>query len=180
MLIDMLRPAYQNSPEVSDLQNAIGGEAQKARDACNDLLLQLNVDTATWGLGLWEDAYGIPHDVTKSYDFRRSQVKAKRRSQGTTTIDMIKNLAESYSNGDVDVIEHPEQYSFDVKFIGTIGIPPNMDDLTKAIEEIKPAHLTYIYIYVWITWDMVEAYNYTWDGWDAKGLTWDAFESYKE
>jgi uncharacterized protein YmfQ (DUF2313 family) len=143
-------------------------------------LLQLNVETATWGLDLWEKAYGIKTDVSKSYAFRRARIESKMRSQGVTTVAMIKNVAESFSNGEVDVIEHPEEYRFEIKFIGTLGIPPNMDDLTGAIKEIKPAHLDFAYVYTFITWDKVEAYHHTWDEWDAKNLTWDEFETYKE
>jgi hypothetical protein len=150
-LLEMLPPYYQKSAEVADLQNAINAEVEKVRSAKDDLLLQLNVETATWGLDLWEKAYGIKTDVSKSYAFRRSRIESKMRSQGVTTVAMIKNVAESFSNGEVDVIEHPEKYRFEIKFIGTLGIPPNMDDLTAAIEEIKPAHLDFAYVYIYVT-----------------------------
>lgn len=179
-LLGLLPPHYHHSPEVSEFQTAVGVEVEKAQTAAADLLLQLNVDTATWGLGLWEDAYGIPRDVTKPYDFRRSQIKSKRRSAGTTTVSMIKNVAESFSNGEVEVTEHNSEYRFDVKFVGVHGIPPSIADLSAAIDEIKPAHLAYAYIYTYITWSDVELYNHTWAGWDAMGLMWDAFEKYRE
>ena len=179
-LFELLPPYYRGSAEAEDLQNAFGGEVEKAQAAKDDLLLQLNVRTATWGLDLWEKAYGIAPDAGKSNDFRRSRIESKMRSQGVTTVAMIQNAAESFSNGEVAVTEHPEEYRFDVKFVGTLGIPPNMDDLTAAIEEIKPAHLTFAYIYTYITWTMLEACRHTWDEWDAKDLTWDGFEVYKE
>ena len=73
---------------------------------------------------------------------------------------MIQNMAESFSNGEVAVIEDAANYHFDIKFVGTIGIPPNMDDLTAAINEIKPAHLTYAYIYVYNTHGNLAAYTH--------------------
>lgn len=179
-LLEMLPPYYKESAEVANLQNAINAEVEKVHSAKDDLLLQMNVETATWGLDLWEKAYGIKTDVSKSYAFRRARIESKMRSQGVTTVAMIKNVAESFSNGEVDVIEHPEKYRFEIKFIGTLGIPPNMDDLTAAIEEIKPAHLDFTYVYTFITWNSIEAYCHTWDEWDAKNLTWDEFETYKE
>lgn len=178
-LYEMLPPNY-HSAYVKDFQDAVDGEVEKARNAKDDLLRQLNVRTSTWGLDLWEKAYGIETDVSKSYAFRRSRIESKMRSQGITTVAMIKNVSESYSNGQVDIIERPAEYRFDVKFIGTVGIPPNMADLTAAIEEIKPAHLAYAYIYTFITWDNVEAYNHTWDEWDTLNLMWNEFEVYKE
>lgn len=179
-LLQMLPTDYHHSTEIIDIQNALDVQSEKLRGDLNDLLQQLNIETATWGLNLWEDAYGIPHEVTKPFEYRRTRIESKMRSQGITTVAMIKNVAESFSNGEVDIIEHPAEYRFEIKFIGTLGIPPNINDLSAAIEEIKPAHLAYAYIYTYITWNDVENYNHTWDEWDAKNLTWDEFETYKE
>ena len=52
---------------------------------------------------------------------------------------MIQNVSESYSNGTVEITEHPEKYTIDIKFVGTVGIPPNMDDLTATLREIMPS-----------------------------------------
>jgi len=168
VLIDYLPSRFQNSPEMVDIQKALGilvNLVEKERDL---LLLQCNVETATWGLDLWEKEYGIATDKTKPYDFRRSRIKAKMRGQGTTTVEMIKNVAESFVNGLVDVVEHNEEYRFDVNMVSVIGVPPNMEDLRSAIEEIKPAHLAYEIILRYNTWKMAsiltwgEASNFTW------------------
>ena len=179
-LLQMLPTDYHHSTEIIDIQNALDVQSEKLRGDLNDLLQQLNIETATWGLNLWEDAYGIPHEVMKPFEYRRTRIESKMRSQGITTVAMIKNVAESFSNGEVDVIEHPAEYRFDIKFVGTLGIPPNLNDLSTAIEEIKPAHLAYAYVYTYITWSDVEKYNHTWDEWDAKNLTWNDFEIYRE
>lgn len=179
-LIDLLPESYKNSPQVVDLQAAFDHWTEQLKTSRDELLFQLNVNTSTWGLELWEKALGIETDVSKSYAFRRTRVISKLRGTGTTTVAMIKNVAESFSNGDVEITEHPELYSIDVTFVGVYGLPPNMDDLTAAIEEIKPAHLAYVYIFTFMTWSEFDAYNYTWDQWDALDLTWDEFEAYKE
>lgn len=179
-LIDMIPSYHKSSKYTADILQALTRQTEKLLDSKNDLLAQLNVQTATWGLELWEKALGIQINATKPLAFRRGRIESKLRAQGITTKIMIKNVAESFSNGIVDIIEHPELYLFDVKFIGSLGIPPNMDDLSAAIEEIKPAHLTYRYIYTFITWDQAEAYGHSWDEWQSKNLTWDEFETYKE
>jgi hypothetical protein len=61
---------------------------------------------------------------------------------------MIIDTAKSYSNGNVEVIEDPTNYSFKIKFVGTKGIPANMADLTLTINEIKPAHLSFTFEYI--------------------------------
>ena len=179
-LMDLLPPYYAVSAQVIDLQSAFEYWTEALKDARDDLFEQLFVDTSTWGLELWEAALGIKTDVTKSVAFRCTRVISKLRGLGTTTVEMIENVAESFINGDVEIIEHPELYSFDVKFVSVYGIPPNLEDLTAAIEEIKPAHLAFNYIYSYMTWAEHDGYNYTWDEWDAMSLTWDDFETYRE
>lgn len=144
-LIELLPDYYQRSAETADLQNAIGVETEKARAAANDLLAQLNVDTATWGLNLWENAYGLQAQVSESLDIRRRRIKSKMRAIGTTTVEKIRSTAQSFSDSDgiVEVIEHNPEYRFEIRYIETLGLPPDMKELTAAIEEIKPAHLAY-------------------------------------
>ena len=168
-LIDYLPEHYKNSPEVCELQNAFQKWTDKMRADRNDMFEQFIASSATWGLSLWVKALGIETDISRPYAFRRSRVESKLRGLGTTTKAMIKNVAESFSYGEVDVVEYSTEYRFDVVFVGTIGIPPNMDDLTAAIDEIKPAHLAYEYIIVFRTWDMVS--HITWD--NAGAYTWD-------
>lgn len=151
-LMDQYPLFWRGSPETVAIIEALGGETDTLRASLRDLLAQCNVGTATWGLELWERQVGLDTDVSKSNADRRSRILSRLRGTGTVTVAMIQNVAESFSNGEVDVLEDPSNYHFDVKFVGTLGIPPNMADLTAALDEIKPAHLTYAYIYVYNTY----------------------------
>lgn len=148
-LIDLLPPSYRLSTEVVELQGAFEHWTEALKEAKQDMLLQMNVTTATWGTNIWEKALGIEIDISKTLEYRRTRVMSKLRGAGTTTEHMIKNVAESFSNGQVDILEYNSESRFEIKFTGTFGIPPNMDDLTAAINEIKPAHLDYSYAYVY-------------------------------
>ena len=114
-----------------------------------DLLNQCYVDTATWGLKFWEEFLGIITDESKAVDYRRSAIKAKLRGTGTITVKLIENVAESF-----------QPFTFEVKFVGSRGIPPNLDDLKNAINEIKPAHLCVQYTFTYTVWKEVR--NLTW------------------
>ena len=107
-------------------------------------------------------------DEDKPLDFRRSRIRGKLRGNGVTTVAMIQNVAESYSNGAVAVTEYPAQYKLEIKFVGTIGIPPNMDDLTQTLRDILPAHLEWSYVFVFNTW--AAASELTWG--QANAFTW--------
>lgn len=159
-LMDYLPEFYDASAEVRAIQGAIEPEVVRAWGERDGLLDQLNVQTATWGLSCWERALGLGVDVSRPAEYRRGRIMSKLRGQGTTTVALIKNVAESFTNGQVDVIEHPGAYRFDIKFTGTIGIPPNMDDLTAAVEEIKPAHLGYDYIIIYRTWGELSRFTH--------------------
>lgn len=141
----------QKGAEFADIQTALEPERLALWQAEDGLCAQLCVDTATWGLHYWEEALGIPVDISKDTAFRRSRIRSKLRGVGVTTAALIRDTAASFSNGDVEVRELADQYRVEIKFVGTIGIPPNMDDLTASLREIMPAHLGWDYIILYNT-----------------------------
>ena len=141
-----------------------------------DLLNQFFINTATWGLIYWEDEYGIDTNLDMNYEDRRTVLKAKKRGQGTTTKEMIKNVAESFSGGEVNIIENNANYSFIVKFIGIKGIPKNMEAFKNMLEDIKPAHLGYVFEYTYTVWNVLKEKNLTWISSEVK--TWDELKVY--
>lgn len=157
-------------------QKGIAPELGKIEYSIEELLAQCFIDTATWGLEYWEYELGLQTDPSKPYERRREIIKAKLRGAGTTTKQMIKNVAEAFSGGEVTVEEEPEQARFILRFVGTVGIPPNMAGLTKAIEDIKPAHLAYEYAFTWSWWDNLTDKNLTWD--EASTHSWDDIKIY--
>lgn len=167
---------YAGSPEFVDLQDALEPEALALWTAQGGLMDQLCVNTATWGLQYWEKTLGIPVEQGKDLEYRRSRIRSKLRGSGVTTVALIESVAESYTNGEVAVKEYPEQFRLEIKFVGTIGIPPNMEDLTASLREILPAHLAWDYVMVYNTWDVTA--QHTWDElrqrpWEqVKGEAW--------
>lgn len=159
-LISHYQDFWVSSPEFVDLQEAMEPEIMALRAYQGDVAKQLAVSTATWGLRYWEETLGITVDESKSLDFRRSRIASKLRGSGVVTVALVKSVAESFSNGDVDVTEYPAEYRLEIKFVGTVGIPPNMEDLTASLREIMPAHLQWDYIIVYNIWDVVG--HYTW------------------
>ena len=109
-----------------------------------DLKNQFFVDSATYGLDNWENMLGISKN-TFDYQTRRENIKAKMRSRGTTSIEVIKNICEAYSNGIVEIIVNHSDYSFIIDFVGSIGVPKAFAELDKTINEIKPCHLAHSY-----------------------------------
>lgn len=179
-LMELLPDYYRGNFTMEELQGILNIDINALANNFDETIDQCFVNTASSLLSRYEKIYGIEVDVSKSNSFRRERIRAKIRGTGTVTKQMIMDTAASYSNGEVEVIENFSDYSFRIKFVGTLGIPANMADLKLTIEEIKPAHLSFTFEFTYITWNEVEDYNYTWDEWNALNLTWNEFEVYRE
>lgn len=157
------------SPAVEDFEDAL----QPQIDAIADLFAgisenELFAATAEKWLPLWEAAFGIPTEPDKSLSDRRSRLMSKLRGASTTTKEQIRQVVASFANSDCEIIEDPANYSFTVKFVGTVGIPPNIADVKAAVEEIKPAHLAYALLYLFYCWQ-----DYAVQTWgDVSTKTW--------
>jgi hypothetical protein len=70
---------------------------------------------------------------------------------GTITVALIKNVAESFANGTVSVTEDNVNYTVRIRYISTIGVPPNLPDIEAALRDIIPAHLAIAYDFRFLT-----------------------------
>ncbi|HWP96400.1 MAG TPA: putative phage tail protein [Syntrophomonadaceae bacterium] len=163
--IMVMLPAYYtegaNAPAVIDTW---GAEFDAEKALMLFIIDQLFATSASaWGLDYWEEDLGLVSYPGKPDDQRRSVILSKLLGVGTVTLYMIKIVANSYENGAVEIDNHPETYSFIVRFMDVMGIPPNLTDLQNTIEEIKPAHLAVIYEFKYLTYDGLKASGHTYD-----------------
>lgn len=159
-LMDLLPERYTGSAETVAFQEAFQPELDSLWAARNDLLLQLDPRTATWSLDLWESAFGIPVDSSKDIEHRRTRVISKIRGSGTTTVALIKSVSESFANGEVEVDEIYSEYRLEIRFVGQIGIPPNLEDLRTALQDIIPAHLAWEFIINYFRHEQLRPYTH--------------------
>ena len=82
------------------------------------------------------------------------------RSRGTTSIEVIKNICEAYSYGEVEIVVDHSNYSFEINFIGSIGVPKAFAELDKTINEIKPCHLAHSYKFNYNTHNVLSKYTH--------------------
>jgi uncharacterized protein YmfQ (DUF2313 family) len=164
----LLPPVYDGNTTMQKLQSILSADINTLANKFDETIDQCFVSTAASLLSRYEKIYGLQVDVIKSDEFRRERIKAKIRGIGTVTKQMIIDTARSFSNGEAEVLEDSSNNCFVIKFIGTMGIPANMDDLVLTIEEIKPAHLSYTFEYTYRRWGEVS--SYLWG--DADDKTW--------
>ncbi len=169
-LINLLPGYYEENVTMQLLQEILSDETNKLDEEMMAAVHECAAMTSSKLLKRYEEIFGLETEAGKSDAFRRERIAAKISGRGTTTKAMLKDIASRYSNGDVEVLEDNAKNKFTIKFVGTLGIPGNMDDLKKTIEEIKPAHLEVNYEYVYNTWNDVgaltwdQAASYTWEG----------------
>lgn len=146
--------------ELAELYRTEGYEIGYLQHNLRDLFDQAFIVSATWGLVLWEQMYGVTTNMSLSYEQRQEILMAKLRGQSTTTKQMIEDTAAAFSGGEVQVIEDNPHHHFVVRFVGVKGIPRNMQAFINMLNDIKPAHLSYSFEYTYTTWG------------DLKGMTW--------
>jgi hypothetical protein len=172
----------------------------------DDVLAQFHVDTATWGLDIWERFVGLPSNATYSVwnsleqrsvifdglewktwdaiehsyvslDDRRAAIKSRLRGTGTVTKTMLKSVCAAYTGGTVDIIEDSSAFKVQIVFTDIAGVPSNMDALQAVIRDIMPAHLLIEYVYRYLRWDELDGKAMSWDTLDANAYTWDEFST---
>ena len=157
-LINKLPSFYENNI-VKVIQNSLGVEADSINNNVEDTLNQFFVSSATYGLDNWEKMLGISKN-NFDYVTRRENIKAKMRSRGTTNLSVIKNICEAYSNGIVEININHSDYSFEISFISTVGVPLSFDEMDRVVNEIKPCHLAHSYKFNYNTHSDISNYTH--------------------
>ncbi|WP_127593436.1 YmfQ family protein [Paenibacillus lautus] len=151
---------YHDVREMKVIAGAEGAELDKLTQQLEDQLDQYYPETATWALSRYEQDLNIPVNLSKPIEQRRSVVISKMRGSGKVSASMLKNVAQAYERGSIEVSVQPAEYKVTIHFRDTLGIPPNLSDLKSAIEEIKPAHMAVDYALRYLTIAEVEGMTF--------------------
>lgn len=156
---------------MNELLNSIELEIDRLKQQVSLTENQFFVILSDENLQKHEQDVGLATDLSADLDTRRGRILSKLRGAGTVTKTMMKNVAASFVNGDIEIIEYQSEYCFAVKFTSKTGVPYNIADIQAMVEEIKPAHLAVEYIFTYRLWqDILDeiqiwttAKNYSWE-----------------
>lgn len=143
-ILKLLHRILRNDIISNEIARTTGNYIDNIEFEINDVQNQFFLDTATWGLDIFEKELDIDTISSKNYSDRRSVISAKWRGAGKLTLELIKQTADAFVNGDIDVTFTG---IINIDFTSNVGKPPNIEDVYKAIEDIKPAHLGVKYIF---------------------------------
>jgi hypothetical protein len=143
-----------------------------------EIMDQCFIDTATWGLDIWERFCGLPISSNKPVDERRSTIKSRVRGYGTITKAMLQNLLKAYPGGSAEIIEDVLSSKFTVKFNDYYRVPdePSIPQMYKALDIVKPAHLVYDHTFTYKWWGFDQLKVKTWN----EVGSWGSFRTYEE
>lgn len=170
-MLEKMPGYYRKSKAMNDLVHSIENEFERLKAETTLTENQFFVILSDRDIKSHEEDVGLVPDTSADIETRRSRVLSKLRGTGTVTKTMMKNVAASFVNGDIEIIEYPSEYCFAVKFTSKTGVPYNIADIQAMIEEIKPAHLAVEYIFTYRLWqDILDeiqiwtaAKNYSWE-----------------
>ena len=143
-MLHNLPKQYRKDPWIIALVNAMQGVLDAQEAATRSVTAQESLDTVTWNLAVEERLAGITPPPGATLESRRTALKAKWRSVGKLTIEQIQAVADAWKNGEV-VVSFPDG-RIRVQFVGSLGVPEDMDSLKAAIRLVIPAHLPVDYL----------------------------------
>ncbi len=177
-LMRYLPPYWHDVKEMKQIQKTLGAEAKEVRKTVSAILEQFFVDTATWGLTLWERELNIKPDAKADYEARRTEIKARLRGTETTTTGLIKRIAKAFTGSDVEVDEYYNIFHVVLRFLRRGG-QPNLPALRRVLEEVLPCHLTLDMEFTWATWRLLKDCGITWGMIKDLGLTWEDLKKFE-
>lgn len=134
-------PLYERENTlITDVFNAEAKQFKKLQQDIDDVKRQLFVDTATWGLKIYEKELNIAVPTNSTLESRRAVIKSKWRSDGKADRALLEAVASAILKTNVRVgFNGHILFFFDVSNQKIT----NLDLMNKTINQVKPAHLTH-------------------------------------
>lgn len=136
-MLTYLPPYYRESRVMNAIISAQGGEIDKYNEALNEILKQFFISTATWGISIWEEQYGLPTNESMDIQTRRQLVLAKKRSGRNSLLKMLQAVEPT-----IALVWGGLRLPFTIYSAEDIY---NFGPLVVLLERHRPVHLGYIF-----------------------------------
>lgn len=169
-------PYYERKSLIfNEILNAYDKEFRRLEQDTQIVDRNMALDTAIEFLGVYERDVAINTNKKLNYKQRREQVSARNRASfEQTTKETIKDVAQAFSNGEVEV-NSGFAGAYEIKFVGTRGIPDNIDGLKEALDIIIPSHLGLTYTFTFNAWDQINKLKWN----DCLNKTWEDLRTWE-
>lgn len=129
---------YQFSAVYKAILGAAANELDGIGDDIDDLMAQMFIATATWGLIYWEESVGLPKGSGTDYEIRRSRVRARLFGDGNFSIEQLEDLAITYGT---KIRAEVEVENYLVRIVFLEGMPDFLDEYDRVSKSFIHAHL---------------------------------------
>lgn len=150
-LLSLINKLYRTDPWLNNLFDAAGMALSEVGAYVDIVWNDYFFDTCSeTRLRDYEKEAAIVLPGGQTLDERRSQLQAKWQGASKCTLEAMQAVCNAWRdatiklefiNGRIRVI-----------FISPIGVPPDLNALQNALEEVKPAHLAIEYQFMYKTW----------------------------
>lgn len=168
---------YGDMPIATNILDREAEEFAKLNADIYDVLAQMYIETATWGLTQWERIFGLVTDTSKSYEHRREILLSRLRGVGAVSAELIESVAGAYANGDVDVTADVPTYTITITFVSNYGVPAQITELKAAVRDVTPAHLAINYEFRFYTFAELKATGIPFGALKALGITFNELKN---
>lgn len=158
ILSNNLHKIVRIDPFVNEINGSIGLTMDNFDERIADFTNQIDINTATWGLPVYEKELGIITDISKTDEIRREQIVSRLRGMNKIGAAELKLVADSYSNGNVEITLN---HGIVIEFTSILGIPSNINDLKNVLRSIAPAHIKISYKFRFVIYSGFIPYSYS-------------------
>lgn len=152
-MLSWVAPIYKDSLVMKIIYQALGMEWESTEAMIEDIKAQLNPLTATWSLGWWEDAWSLLRQENATIEQRRNRIIAKMQQSIVVNPARMEKAIEAIT-GKTATIVHAAAYTFAVRT--RILTAEQEANVRALIEDMKPAHKSYLIETIYNHWSEVE------------------------
>lgn len=131
---------YSNSKVMEQANIAHSKELTLLNDKIALVKNNYYIDTADSNtLSRWEKILSLKVSPSDDIYYRRRRINSRLNGLGNFSVKMIKEIANYYSNGDIEAIFDIPHFTILINFISSSGIPYSLEYFEEMIDELKPA-----------------------------------------
>ena len=147
-LVAKLHKYERKSTFANDIFSAIHNKVSEVSDFVETLKKEFFFDTLTISLKAYEKLMKITPQANATIEERRSAIRARWRANGKNSVKLIQDVCDSWENGrcEAKFVDGKLQ----IKFSGKYGIPKTLNVLLNMVEEVKPAHWGYNFLFKYL------------------------------
>lgn len=145
-IIALINSAYRHDKFINDFTEAISTVFNRLIVICESIRNNTFFDSLDMnGILWWENHLKITPTASQTSEDRKAKIQAKYLSKYHNSVELLQRICNGWKNGEVEV--DFVNGKFEIQFVGSFGVPSDLDSLKESIEETKPAHLPIVWIY---------------------------------